>query len=148
VTPLSNTVEVLVEGKVEGEVEGSAARTKPPTLAEKTEKARQLIRESVFPYYITTISPDSAKLYTLLPDRLAMGVKRLLECMQKVGGDWDKAEELMKIAIDTLAQSDYHMGDNPKTNGRAYNDWEILYRSADKLEWWLARSGENTYEQS
>jgi hypothetical protein len=120
------------------------------TVEEKVEKgvevhsAKALIRSTIFPYYMTTVRPDDVAIYTLTEKRLKKGALRLMECLKKTKGNWADAEALMKIAIDTLARSDFHMGKLAKTEGRKYNDWDHLFRSAEMLENWFVRSGEDT----
>jgi hypothetical protein len=56
----------------------------------------------------------------------------------KTGGDLEKAVKLMNVAIDQLAASDWHMGRNPKTDGKKYYEWERhLFKSYEQMEeWW------------
>jgi hypothetical protein len=44
----------------------------------------------------------------------------------------------MKIAVDALADSDWHMGRDLKTNGKKYCEWEDhLFKSYEQMEkWW------------
>ena len=44
--------------------------------------------------------------------------------------------ELKKV-IENISKSDWHMGRDPKSNGRAYNDFELLFRSDAKVEQYL-----------
>ena len=42
----------------------------------------------------------------------------------------------MKVAVDQLAASAFHNGDNDQ--GKTYTDWgQHLFPSRKKLEWWL-----------
>lgn len=47
------------------------------------------------------------------------------------------AEELKQV-IDNIAASDWHMGRDPKTEGKAYSDFELLFRSDRQVEKYLA----------
>ena len=93
--------------------------------------------EEVWNTYISEVGKNP-RLYTLTPERRGKAKKRLDECLKKVGGDLAKATELMNIAVQALADSDYHQGKNDKK--QPYNDWEIVFRSAEKFEWWLGRA--------
>jgi len=44
----------------------------------------------------------------------------------------------MKLAVDGLVTSDFHMGRDPKTAGRKYCEWEEhLFGSYERMErWW------------
>ena len=76
------------------------------------------------------------QLYELTNKRMATGLDRLKDCQRKCGGDIGKAEELMRIAIDNLVASEFHMGKNDR--GRRYIDWiDHLFKNTEKLEWWL-----------
>jgi hypothetical protein len=146
-TPPSNTVEVVVEEELPPlcPPKGGKLRSAKEIIKEV---ARGVIRDSIFPYYIAIVRPEDKGLYTLTPRRLEQGMLRLLECKRKCEGNWEGAEGLMKVAIDTIAKSDFHMGKHPKTEGRKYNDWEHLFRSAEILEKWFVRSGEGNNAES
>ena len=61
---------------------------------------------------------------------------RLSESLAKTKGDLARAEELMRIAIDNLAASAFHVGQNDK--GKRYDSWEKnLFGSAEQFERWL-----------
>lgn len=74
--------------------------------------------------------------YSFTALRKNKGLARLRECAEKTEGDLDKAVDLMELAIERMAKSDWHMGQNPQ--GKRYVDWEKhLFRSAEQLEnWW------------
>jgi hypothetical protein len=78
------------------------------------------------------------KTYEFTPARRKKGVSRLKECLRKTGSDLDRAGGLMKLAVDGLASSDFHMGRESKTNGRKYCEWEKhLFKSYEQMEsWW------------
>ena len=45
--------------------------------------------------------------------------------------------ELMTV-VDKISQSDFHMGRDEKTQGKAYNDFELLFRNDTQVEKYLA----------
>lgn len=146
VTLSSDPSNTLVEEVVEPPLsppQGGARKVNPAieTLA------RSFIKQTIFPYYIQTVKPEAKVIYTLTKQRLDQGTLRLLECRKKCNGNWEGAEKLMKVAIDTMAASDFHMGRLAKTGGRQYNDWKHLFRSAEKLEEWFVRSGEDAHAE-
>ena len=88
----------------------------------------------VWAHYLAATARDS-KLNTLTAVRRKLGKVRLHECLYKAGGNCANAEKLMCIAIDTLTRSDWHMGRDPKTNGKSYNDWERnIFKSYETME--------------
>ncbi len=95
---------------------------------------------TVWTYYTETFHKNP-KVLTLTADREKKGLARLRECMVKTGGDIDRAVELLKIAIDALAGSRFHMGAN--NSKKTYVSWEKhLFKSQEKLEEWLEASRE------
>jgi hypothetical protein len=91
---------------------------------------------TVWEYYLTAVDRNP-KIYSLTPKRKSMGLARLRECLHRTGGDHPAAVELMKVAVDALAKSDFHMGRDPKTAGKKYCGWEHLFRSTEQIErWW------------
>jgi hypothetical protein len=92
---------------------------------------------TVWEYYISKIGRDP-KTYSFTPIRQRIGMKRLKECLDKAGGDLENAEKLMQLAIDQLAGSDWHMGRDPKTNGKKYCEWDRnLFKTYELMEgWW------------
>jgi hypothetical protein len=92
---------------------------------------------TVWDYYISKIGRDP-RTYSFTPARQRIGLKRLKECLVKTSGDIVNAENLMRIAIDQLAASDWHMGRDPKTNGRKYCEWDRhLFKTYEVMEgWW------------
>jgi DNA-binding Lrp family transcriptional regulator len=91
----------------------------------------------LFKYYIER-TDRHPRLYELTDQRMKKGLARLADCQRKCNGDLGKAEQLMKLAIDGLCESDFHMGKNEQK--KQYIDWnDHLFKSTEKLEWWLAR---------
>jgi hypothetical protein len=93
----------------------------------------------VWDYYISKVGRDP-RTYSFSPTRQRIGMKRLKECLDKAGGDLGNAENLMRVAIDHLAASDWHMGRDPKTNDKKYCEWERhLFKSYEQMEGWWNR---------
>ena len=46
---------------------------------------------------------------------------------------------LMKDCVDELADSDYHMARGKYAGQTKYNDWEIIFRSAEQFQKWVNR---------
>jgi hypothetical protein len=91
-------------------------------------------------YYVQRLN-KSPKLLTLTSLRQKKGLARLEECLEKVGWDLGKAEGLMRVAVDELAASDFHIGKNDR--GLRYDSCEKnLFKSREQLEDWLGRSME------
>lgn len=95
--------------------------------------------KEVWDYYLQQTEKNAA-LYTMTPKRHQMGLKRHTEALKKVGGRKTEAVVLMKCAIDAMVASDFHQGRNDAK--KKYNDWELLFRSADKFEQWLERANQ------
>jgi hypothetical protein len=88
----------------------------------------------VWAHYLGATGRDPM-LNTLTPARRKLGKVRLHECLLKVGGKYENAEKLMCFAIDALTRSDWHMGRDPKTHGKSYNDWERnIFKSYETME--------------
>lgn len=115
----------------------TAEEDNPYTEKAQDAEYRKVIRR-LFSEYLT-VTNKNPKLYTLTSQRMQKGLVRLEECLAKAGGDLKKAEELMRLAIQTMAKSDFHNGKNDR--GKKYLDWiDNLFKSTEKLEWWLERA--------
>ena len=89
----------------------------------------------VFEYYREVCKRSPA--YKLTSKRLQMGIDRLKELRSHYG---DQGEQKLKDAVLALATSDWHMGRDPKTNGRSYCDWiDHLTTSEEKVTDWLSK---------
>jgi hypothetical protein len=93
--------------------------------------------EGVWGYYLEKVGRNP-KTYSLTPLRRRKGLARLEECLKKTRGDVNRAIALMKLCVDALVASDWHMGRDPKTNGSRYCEWEDhLFGSYEQMEkWW------------
>lgn len=91
----------------------------------------------VFEYYLEKTGRNKS-LYGFTDQRRKKGMARMEEAMKKAHGDLAGASELMRIAVDAIADSKFHMGDNDR--GEKYCDWERhLFGSAEKFDRWLTR---------
>jgi hypothetical protein len=71
--------------------------------------------------------------------RKRIGIARLRECLDRNGGNRENAVKLMKLAIDNMGRSDFHMGCDVKSDGKKYNDWKYVFGSIERMEeWWQA----------
>jgi hypothetical protein len=93
--------------------------------------------EGIWTYYMDKIG-RSPKTYEFTPMRKRKGLARFKECLKKTGGDVNRAVELMKVCVDALVASDWHMGRDPKGNGKRFCGWEKhLFKSYEQMEgWW------------
>lgn len=122
-------------------LEGSSPPPPKESLTKK-QRAELGIRNVLFPHYLEVC--ERASSYTLLPARLKKGADRFLECLEKTDGDWNKAGEMFRSAIDALSESDWHMGRDKNTAGKKWNDWiDNLCKSAEQFEKWLVKAEEN-----
>jgi hypothetical protein len=89
----------------------------------------------VWDYYIQKLQKQP-KLLSFTSARKNKGMARLRDALEKTAGDLVRAEELMKLAIDNLAASSWHTGDNP--SHKRYDSWERnLFSSTEQFERWL-----------
>jgi hypothetical protein len=92
--------------------------------------------KDVFAYYLDKIGRNP-KTYALDETRVAMGLERFRECLAIAkDGAVANAQGLMKCCIDAMVASDWHMGRDEKTKGAKYCDWQHLFRSHRKMEYW------------
>jgi hypothetical protein len=106
------------------------------TISSKPDGFDDAVSE-IFSYYLEA-TERNPKTYELTPTRKRKAIPRLKECLQKTGGDLANAKALMKLAIDGLVASDWHMGRDPKTGGKKYCEWgQHLFGSYEQMErWW------------
>lgn len=91
----------------------------------------------VFGYYVPKIGRDPV-LYTLTPKRKSMLFRRMREVWSQLAEPKrDSAIKLCQYAIDMMAKSPYHNGQNEQ--GQKYLEWELIFRSQEKFQWWLNR---------
>lgn len=101
----------------------------------------------VFDYYREKVGKTAA--YSLTPARMKKGLARFEEapamCLAlrptlKLEELPDACEKLMRYAVDRLAESDWHMGRDAKTDGKTYNEWEEnLFKNAEQFQKWIER---------
>lgn len=122
----------------------------PNDPLEKLSKKERISRgvTSLFAVYVKLCDRDPGK-YTLTPARMEKGAARFEECLTKVGRgggkihvqDWHSAGRMFLLAIEALADSDWHNGRDTKTEGKRYNDWiDNLCKSPEQFEKWLERA--------
>jgi len=92
----------------------------------------------VWEYYLEHLGKNPA-LLSFSVARRSKGVSRFKEALKKTGGDYDKAEALMRSCVDAMAGSEFHSGSNDR--GRQYNSWEKnLFKSLEQFEGWMERA--------
>lgn len=102
----------------------------------KTKLEEQIV-EAAFEHYIVSTGRNRLT-YRLSPQRKKVGLARLKDCLRLTEGDYDKASALLRVAIDNLAESNWHMGRDPGTNGKKYCDWiKNLFKNYEQMETWL-----------
>ena len=109
------------EGEVEVEVEGdktiradsSSPHGSVPSQNPKPPDGKLAITRRVWAYYIERLNKNP-KLLSFTAGRKQKGMARLRECLAKTGGDLVRAEGLMRLAIDAMAASAFHCGDNDR----------------------------------
>jgi hypothetical protein len=133
---------LLREGEREGERTRTCANADGPhhcddAISHPQSDLNQTISR-VWDYYLRKLQKNS-KLLSFSRLRQQKGLARLNECLKKTGGDLQKAEALMKLAVDVLADSDFHRGANDRK--KAYDSWERhLFPTQEKFEWWLEQA--------
>jgi hypothetical protein len=135
----------LLEGEVEGEVDknhcanpSGSHESVPSQATPRPTDEKLLAVERVWVHYIQKLDKNP-KLLTFTAGRKQKGLARLRECLTKTGGDLVNAEGLMRCAVDALAASPHHCGQNDSK--AKYNSWDKnLFSSLEKLEWWLERT--------
>lgn len=72
-------------------------------------------------------------------NRQRMAILCFREALGLANSKWNvsQAIQLMLRAIDNLAASDFHMGQNPKTSGQKFNDWEYVFGTVEKFKKWI-----------
>ena len=132
---------LLTEGEVEGEVElKTKSCASNHSLHDTNDPSRRVERDiiaRVFDHYLAR-TLKNPKVNKLTPLRQNKGRARLEEALEMAGKDYVKAEGLLILAVDAFTSSDWHMGRDPKTNGKKYDSWEKhLFPNAEKFEYWI-----------
>lgn len=131
----SKTIGTEVEGE---EVQKHCANQSRLHGSELSNSDLQTIIRRVWDYYIAKLEKNP-KLLSFTSARKNKGMVRLRECLTKTTGDLEKAEALMKLAVDALAASDFHRGANEQK--KSYDSWERhLFPNQEKLEGWLEQA--------
>ena len=143
----SVTTEVTADSSPKLQGEGEGETTKPCANSNGSHKSNssshpepeidKAVRR-LWDYYLQQLEKNP-KLLSFTPARKRKGQARLEECLAKTGGDLSKAEGLMRLAVDALAASRFHQGENEQ--GRRYDSWEKnLFASPEQLERWLEQA--------
>jgi hypothetical protein len=89
----------------------------------------------VFEYYIQKANRNP-RTYLFTPARQKKVAARFAECLKLTSGDEAKAIGLLKVAVDGLTKSRFHMGENDQQ--KKYCDFvDHLFFSWEKMERWL-----------
>jgi hypothetical protein len=92
----------------------------------------------VWDFYIERLGKNP-KLLAFTPLRQQKGLARLREGLTKTGRNLEKAAELMRLVVTSVAESAWHMGENPSK--KRYDSWEDnLFKSQEQFEKWLERA--------
>lgn len=126
-----------------GSHETAMPTTQPDPTKEKTASSNpdgfDQIVKAVFDYYLERTNRNP-KTYEFTFFRKQKGISRLKECLRKTAGDLEKAKELGMLAVDGLVADDFHMGRDPKTNGKKFCEWEKhVFKSYEQMEGWWNR---------
>jgi hypothetical protein len=120
--------QISMSPRANGHANGQAEEA-DPQLA-KIDAALDVVQD----YYVEKMD-RSPKTWKFTPKRKQLGRKRFRECLNDVGGDFEKAVALMKLAIDGTAKNDYLMGRDPKSHGKTFNEWESnIFKSYEQME--------------
>jgi hypothetical protein len=144
-TKVKSSVEAQTASTVVSPAASSPSKKKKPEGPEPFDVPTEVrlceILDKLFAYYLRRLNKNP-NVYTLTDLRRRKGMARLRECLIKarreLKGDeaFQKAGRLMKLAIDRIAESEFHMGKNERN--KRYVDWEKnLFASAQQLERWL-----------
>lgn len=100
------------------------------------------VNQRVWDYYLAA-TEKNPRVAEFTPVRQKKGLARLQECLKKTKGNLANAEALMKIAIDALAASEFHMARGKHKDGPQFNDWQNhLFKNYEQMErWWFADRG-------
>lgn len=95
-------------------------------------KLREAVKE-VWEYYISKTGKNPT-LYTFTDNRRKKGMIRMRESL-KTWGSLEKAVSFMKLSVDGMLRSDWHVG---KTDGQKKLDWcKNLFPNFERMEeWW------------
>lgn len=108
----------------------------PPT---SDQKPRDLVGEGikwVFDHYVRKLNRNP-KTYLFSNQRKSMLKARLKETIA-MKGDIVAAVNFMTHCTDAMLESDWHMGRDPKTNGRAFNEIENIF-GRDRYQQWVTQ---------
>jgi uncharacterized protein YdaU (DUF1376 family) len=102
-----------------------------------------IVKKHVFEYYLEKLAFDPV-LYKWTEKRRSHGVARLrdlLQLFQTLRGIGEPnvatSLDIMRGCVDVMLTSDWHMGRDPRTHGKTFNEWDHLFRSYDQMEKWI-----------
>ncbi len=118
-----------------GDTPAPAPAPAPSKTISSKDNAFDQVLERVWNYYLEVMKKNP-KMYRFTDKRRSMGRTRLAECCRMAAEPkLDNAVQMMRLCIDRLAASTFHNGDN--SAGKKYRDWGHLFRSEEKLTYWL-----------
>ncbi len=126
-------VKVNVQVEVEEEDLSSSSRSTGPDLPAQPKLSSEVRR--VFDHWRATLGHDRA----VLDDKR----RRKIEAAIKSHG-----VETAIAAIDGCASSDWHMGRDPKSDGKRFDDLTLILRDAEKIEKFAAMAPAQRGQQS
>lgn len=102
-------------------------------LLTKYANEEQCAFAEVWPFYLEKCERDPTR-YAVTPQRITKAMMRFKECRKRTG-TYEGAVALMKQAIENLSASDFHMGREPKSQGKKYVDFvDNLFGSYTEME--------------
>ncbi len=114
-----------------------ATESLPP--AGCTQEQFQAMRAEVWAYFLEKTDKLGTE-YSFTPLRRQRFRAIFLQVWKKTKHNEARTLGAFRHAIDNLTTSDWHMGRDPKTNGKRYSSWEKhLLRSWEQFEDWLGR---------
>ena len=113
----------------------------PVPLSDESESTAQRLLNHIWRVYVEKLGRNP-KAYTFTASRRRMGMARVNEALKMADGSADKAKALLEIAVEQLALSDFHNARGKYVGGTKYNDWDIIFRSAEQFEKFLERSND------
>jgi len=116
----------------------TSSSQKPSAGSARNQAKADAVRR-VFDYYVAACD-RSPGMYTYTPARKNLLLKRLDEALKKTHGDLGKAQALMQLSVDGISGSAWHMGRDPKTDGKTYCELEKhVFRTFEQMEGWYSK---------
>lgn len=102
----------------------------------QAEAHRDLVSEGItwlFNRYVRTLERNPKT--CLLNDNRRIMLKSRLEETIRMKGDIVSAVNFMASCIDAITESDWHMGRDPKTKGKTFNELENIFSDSKYQQW-------------